>query len=275
VWLSPIGAGLSPVLVWGGPGGHEHVLDLAWSPDGRRLLVASAEELPSGAQRNRVWLLELAPPGQAASPAAARALVSLPSALVAGSFVWSPDARRVAFLARVAGRRALCLLDVDAGAFRSLADLDAADSAGARLAFPPVAWSADGHTLLFVAEAHDLPRGLFGWPEGPRRIVFRVGDDLVARPIGPTDADQVAWREDASSLLLLGRLKDGGPLVLRSADAALSQTTQLLELPVRPPAYAVRWDLGRARLLLVSPSAGASDWPEYTLVRLGLAEEED
>jgi PEGA domain len=276
VWLVPTGgADDGPRLVWRAQvGRRERLVDLAWSPRAEHLLVGSAEELPSGGRRSHLWLLDQ-PDATGDSPLQVRRyLVSLPSALVPGSFVWSPDGRRVAFLARVGGQRALCLLDVAYGAFRYLADLDALDASGTPLPFPPVAWSAVGHRLLFVARG-EPPSGPFGWLERPRRLLYRVDDDLVARPIGPTDADLVAWREDAQSLVLLGRLKDDGPLVLRAADGGLGQVSHLMELPVRPPAYAARWDLPHARLLLAGPAAGPPDALDYTLVRLGLAGQEE
>jgi dipeptidyl aminopeptidase/acylaminoacyl peptidase len=207
--------------------------------------------------------------GAPASSPGAQPLVSLPSAVVPGSLTWSPDGRRVAFLARSGSQRALCVLDLADGAFRYLADLDAIDTPGSRLPYPPVAWSATGHSLLFVARSQDPVLTGLGWFERPRRLVYRVEDDLVARSIGAADVDLAAWREDASSLVLLGRLKDDGPLVLRSADADLGQLGQLIELPLRPTAYAARWDLPHARLLVVSPAAGLSDALDYTLVRLG------
>jgi hypothetical protein len=252
-------------------GSRAHLADLTWSPraaDGR-LLVVSAEDLFSGGQRSQIWQLDVAAAGVDSATTPARPLVSLPSAPVPGSFVWSPDARRVVFLARAGSQRALCLLDLADGAFRYLADLDTFEGSGSRLPFPPVAWVAGGHSLLFVARSQGPSASAFSWFERPRRLVYRVEDDLVARPIGPTDADVAAWREDAASLVLLGRLKDDGPLVLRSADAGLGQLSQLMELPLRPPAYAARWDVPHARLLLASPAAGLSDAPDFTLVRLG------
>jgi PEGA domain len=252
-------------------GSRAHLTDLTWSPQAadQRLLVVSAEDLFSGGQRSQLWQLDLAPGAVEAGPRGARQLISLPSTVVPGSFVWSPDGQRVVFLARAGSQRALCALDLPDGAFRYLADLDTSETSGSRLPFPPVAWRAGGHDLLFVARSQDPPSNAITWFERPRRLVYRVDDDLVARPIGPTDADVVAWREDGASLVLLGRVKDDGPLVLRAADAALGQLSQLMELPLRPPAYAARWDVPHARLLLASPAAGLSDAPDFTLVRLG------
>ena len=270
VRLWPTGVAESPpTVVWRAPDRGARVLDLAWSPDGQRLLIGTTEEV-RGAQRSQVWVVQPAAAAVEPPPEPVQPLVGLPSTLVPGSVVWSLDGARVAFLTRIGGRRALCLLDVTDGAFRYLADLDAADTSAARLPFPPVAWSSEGHRLLFVAGAQEPPSGPFGWLERPRRLVYRVDEDLVPRPIGPTDADVAAWREDGTSLALLGRLKDDGPLVLRSADAGLGLVNLLAELPLRAPAYAARWDLPRGRLLLASPSASATDALDYTLVRLGL-----
>ena len=273
VWVWPTGPSMEVArVVWRlEAGSRTRLADLAWSPSAsdQKLLVVTAEELFSGGERSQIWQLDLAMGGVDAASPAARPLVTLPSAVVPGSFVWSPDGQRVVFLARAGSQRALCVLDLADGAFRYLADLDTSESAGSRLPFPPVGWSAAGHGLLFVARSQDPASNVVNWFERPRRLAYRVEDDLVARPIGPTDADAAAWREDAASLVLLGRLKDDGPLVLRSADAGLGQLSQLMELPLRPSAYAARWDVPHARLLLASPGAGLGDTPDFTLVRLG------
>jgi PEGA domain len=273
VWLWPTGvSSQAGRAVWRlDAGSRAHLADLTWSPRAadQKLLVVSAEDLFSGGQRSQLWELGLTPGAAEAAPSAARQLVSLPSTVVPGSFVWSPDGQRLVFLARAGSQRALCALDLPDGAFRYLADLETSETSGSRLPFPPVAWTAGGHGLLFVARSLDPPSSAVTWFERPRRLVYRVEDDLVARPIGPTDADVAAWREDGASLVLLGRVKDDGPLVLRSADAALGQLSQLMELPLRPAAYAARWDVPHARLLLASPAAGLSEAPDFTLVRLG------
>jgi dipeptidyl aminopeptidase/acylaminoacyl peptidase len=250
-----------------------HVVDLAWTPDGQRLLVVGAEERPDGGVRTRLWLLGL----EAGLQPIPRELVLLPAQHVPGSILWSPDGQRVVFLARTATLRALCLIDLAREAvaeFRYLAELGEADFGAAAAPFPPVAWQADGRRLLFVAPAQDPPNGPFGWLDHrPRHVLYVVGaDDLVPHPVGPVDASLAAWRED-DSLALLGRLKDeDGPLVLRSADAGLGQTAHLLELPLRPPSgFAARWDLAHARLLIASPNG--RDQLDYWLVRLGADEE--
>ncbi|HYY89569.1 MAG TPA: hypothetical protein VFA49_12295, partial [Chloroflexota bacterium] len=253
-----------------------HIVDLAWAPDGRRLLVAAMGERPDGGVRTRLWLLDV--DGGGGQAVLTRELVVLPSLHVAGSAVWSPDGQRVVFVARAGSVRALCVIDLGdgpGGEFRYLSELGEAEFEPAAAPYPPVAWQADGHRLLYVAPAQDQPNGPFGWLDRrPRRMLYLVGaEDLVPRAVGPLEADLAAWREDAS-LVLLGRVKDpDGPLVLRSADATLGDTRYLLEPPLRPPlGYATRWDLGHARLLIASPTG--RDQLDYWLVRLGLDEED-
>ena len=111
-WRAPLAAG-------------EGLLDASWSPQADRLLAIGAQVLPGGATRSRVWFVD-------ADGQSAREVLSLPSDVVPGSELWSPDGQHVAFVAHAAQVNALCLLDLD-GSFRYVADLDPSSTPRARL----------------------------------------------------------------------------------------------------------------------------------------------
>jgi hypothetical protein len=260
LWLVDRGR-LVPSAGWRAPlGSAERLLDASWSPRDDRLLVVSNQPQPGGTVRSRVWLVD-------ADGQAAREVLTLPSVVVPGSAVWSPDGTHVAFLAHAGAVNAVCLLDVE-GAFRYVADLDPGQVPP--LPYPPVSWSADSERLLIVAP-HQHPTGLSsGWlqPSETRHAVYVAS---VAEPVllslGDTTLDFATWREDGQ-VLGLGRLGNDGALDLRLAGTA-GNTQHLLELPVKPGAnYAVAWDVGRARVLVANPTPNGG--VDYWLALLGL-----
>ena len=114
--------------------------------------------------RSRAWFVD-------ADGQRAREVLSLPSEVVPGSAIWSPDGARVVFLAHAGGVNALCLLDLQ-GDFRYLADLDPAPVLPP--GYSPASWSTDSQRLVFVAP-HQHPAGVsIVWNErstiGPVRL---------------------------------------------------------------------------------------------------------
>jgi len=255
----------APMVGWRAPlAPGERLADVSWSPTADRLLVVTTQALGGGAARSRLWFVDAAAPK-------AQEVLSLPSDVVPGSDVWSPDGQRVIFLARAGALNALCLLDLE-GKFRYIADLD--PSTIAPLAFPPVTWSADGQRLLFVAPHQHPLGGDSGWLQpDPRHALYLAN---VADPtpvlIGDTDADQAVWREDGQ-LIGLSRAANDGGLDLRLL-AGSGSAQHLLDLPLKVASgmpYAAVWDTTRARLLVASPTvAGGID---FWLVMLGVEAE--
>lgn len=240
-------------------GGDERLVDLSWAPDARRLLLVSRQQLASGAQRTRVRLLDTA-------TGEARELASVPSAIVPGSYAWSPDAERFALLTRVGQLTSLCLLGTD-GEFRYLADLGR--DAPMPLAFPPLAWSPDGARLLYAAPAQDRPAAS-GWPFGsklPTALFAAEAAQPLPRPVPDASGQAPVWRTDGS-ILALAR-GQGGNLVLRQVETG-REPRDLAELPVRASsAFAARWDAAHAQAIIAMPGAatlGASQ-TDYWLVR--------
>jgi len=238
----------------------EQLVDVSWSPTAQTLLTVSKRPLAGGAVRSRFWLVD-------AQAELARPILSLPSELVPGSEVWSPDGGGIAFVARAGQVNALCLLMID-GTFRYLADLD--PSSSTPLEYSPLVWSADGQQLLFVAPHQHPPGASAGWlqPDPHHAVYVAKVDQPTPVALGDTDLDLVRWREDGL-LLGLGRTASDSPLSIRLLSRTADSPRLLLELPLRPPGeYAAVWDERRARLLVASPMA--SGGIDYWLVRLGL-----
>ncbi len=246
-WRAPLGPG-------------EQLVDVSWSPASDRLLVVTTQAL-GGATRSRMWFVE-------PDELQAREILSLPSEVVPGSDVWSPDEQRVLFLARAGALNALCLLELQ-GDFRYVADLD--PTPVSPLAYPRATWSADSQRLLFVAPHQHPPGGGSGWLQSDPRHALYLADVADPTPalIGDTDVDQAVWREDGQ-LMGLGRAGNDGSLDLRLLGASGS-SQHLLELPLKPGSslpYAAVWETARARLLVANrTSSGDID---FWLVMLGL-----
>lgn len=239
--------------------GDERLIDLSWAPDARRLLLLSRQQLAAGAQRTRVRLLD-------AATGETRELASVPSAVVPGSYAWSPDGARFALLTQVGQLTSLCLLGTD-GEFRYLADLSRDDPTP--LPFSPVAWSRDGARLLYAAPAQDRPAAN-GWLFGakPSTALFAAeAAQPLPRSVPGASGQAPVWRPDGS-ILVLAR-GQGGNLVLRQVETG-AELRDVAELPVHAgSAFAARWDPARAQAIVAVPGAatlGAAQ-PDYWLVR--------
>jgi hypothetical protein len=265
VWLASA-APSAPLVGWRAPlEPAEQLVDVSWSPTADRLLAVTTQVLPGGAMRSRMWFVE-------ADPWRAHEAVSLPSEVVPGSELWSPDGQRVAFMARAGALNALCLLGLQSD-FRYVADFD--PTPVAPLAYPPAAWSTDGQRLLFVAPHQNPPGTQSGWLRSDPRHALYLADVADPTPalLGDTDVDLAVWREDGQ-LLGLGRAGHDGALNVRLLGGS-NGSQQLLELPLKPGSggvrYAAVWDTARARLLVASPSS--SGGVDFWLVLLGLESE--
>jgi hypothetical protein len=259
-WLSGGDHATAPSVGWRAPlEPYERLVDVSWSPRADRLLVVSKQTLAGVGARSRAWLID-------ADAQHVQPLLSLPSGILPGSELWSPDGRAVAFVAHAGAVNALCLLQVD-GAFHYLADLD--ESATPLLTYPPMAWSVDGQRLVFVAPHQRPPGAPIGWFQtNPAHALYLATFDRpTPLAIGDTDVTLATWREDGQ-LLGVARAGAEGPLNVRLLNSSGGASQQLVELPLRPTGqYAATWDLRRARLLVATQtSSGALD---YWLVHLG------
>jgi len=238
----------------------ERLVDLSWAPDEQNLLLASRQQLPGGGQRTRLrWL-----PSGGGEP---RELICLPSEVVPGSYDWSPDGERVAFLTRVGQLASLCLLGLRDGTFHYLADLSRDDANP--LPFAPLAWSPDGRRLLYTAPVQDRSTG-GGWLLGSKTTIGLFTADLAhgaGQRLGTAEGQFPVWRSDGS-LLVLAR-PSSGPLVLRQIEPS-GKSRDLAELSLTASSrFAVRWDVAHAQALVALPGSASlgPSLPEYWLVR--------
>jgi hypothetical protein len=260
VWVVAAGP-WAPMAGWRAPiEAGEQLVDVSWSPNADRLLVMATQALGGAAPRSRLWFVE-------ADTLQAREILTLPSEVVPGSAVWSPDGQRVIFVARAGTLNALCLLDLE-GDFRYVADLDS--SPVSPLAYPRATWSADSQRLLFVAPHQHPPGTGSGWLQPDPRHALYLADVADPTPalIADTDVDMAVWREDGQ-LMGLGHTANDGGLDLRLLDGT-GNSRRVLELPLRPAPnlpYAAVWDTARARLVVASPTLMGDD--DFWLVMLG------
>ncbi len=153
--------------VWTVDQPDEQLVDLAWAPDSRHLLVVGRQQPSLGMERTSLRWLDT-------TTGTAQLLALLPSEVVPGSYVWRPDGHALAFLVHTASLSAVCTLS-DTGEFHYLGDLGHDGTAGPPVA--PVAWGPDGqlvYAALKPARRQPLP---IRWDSvHPRRSVSSLAD---------------------------------------------------------------------------------------------------
>ena len=248
----------------------ERLVNLAWAPDGRRLLVAAQLRPQGGGVRTRLLLVDADGDGPPVE------LIALPSDVVAGSWTWRPDGGQVAFLARAEGRLALCLLATAPAArpgaaplFRYLAHPPAGQAPfAAPVTWVPATADAPGR-VVYAAPAPATP----GAASGTRPTVL-FADDLTGHPptpLGDGAAGWPTWRGDGRVLAIAKGKKDA--VVLRAVDltaaAGAGPTSDLATLALGwggGEGPGLRWDTARGRALLLRPGGWGGEAGELWLL---------
>lgn len=222
---------------------------LAWAPDGRHLLLVRSDQV-AGATPSQVLWLDLA-------TGTAQRLVELPSAIVPGSFLWSPGGDRVAFLTRANALVSLCMLGISPSTFRYLTDLNANDVKP--LPYPSLAWSPDSTQVVYAAPVpvagHGLGDLLFG--HHTANALFRTdATDTQSARLGGAFGSVPTWRPDGSILALVPASSSSG-LLWEIVDPATGrvQTPGPVALP-SGGVNSVCWDAARQQALLLQQDNG-------------------
>jgi hypothetical protein len=277
--------------------GVEEVHDLAWTPDGKHLLVTV--RLVGGyssASRSRLLLVDAERDGGQRTPVE---LVTLPAEIVAGSYTWAADGKWVAFLTQAttgtggAGFLALCAADTTAGGavtgFRYIADLGRQSDALGPLPVAPIAWSPIGDARVVFAAP--TPKVTVSNPLGLPTTSGGEPGLFVATPNGPALSAEEGQRLGAATgliapvwasadeavgtdVLALARSSEAGkPLTVRGVDPS-SGAVRTLDI-VLPPTVGgsgtvtARWDLAHGRLLVLARhDSFNSGLLDYWLVQL-------
>jgi len=262
LWVASLGddTGRS---VWTLTEPSEELVDLAWSPDSRHLLLIGRQHPSLGAARTSLRWLDTATND-------APLLALLPSEVVSSSAAWRADGRAVAFTVHTASLTAVCTLD-DAGGFRYLGDLGHDGLAGPPVA--PVAWAPDGRLAYSAIRPQDASTS--GNPLGfstPAVGLFLA--DPTASPGRPVAGDTGLapfWRPDGRLFVAgLGTERTSG-LRLRALDSQ-SQVIDVATVDVPTPSttgYGLRWDTSRQRALLVTNQAAANGGHDFFLLDFG------
>lgn len=178
LWVVPV-AGGEPRQVPAGP----HVVSVAWSPDGRRFAVVTAESsdpyLVSNVTRAAIVDAEGRLPARPVKRAAS----------TYDSPAWSPDGRHVAFLSLNGGlsnRNALLVCDAASGEVRDLApDPDRT--------FAGLAWAADSKSLIAVVSARTQTVLVRHPLDGPPATLPFTGRVIVSSPVASAASARVAF----------------------------------------------------------------------------------
>jgi dipeptidyl aminopeptidase/acylaminoacyl peptidase len=267
VWLADLGDDHGHA-VWTVDQPDEQLVDLAWAPDSRHLLVIGRQQPSVGMERTSLRWLDT-------TTGSAQLLALLPSEVVPGSYVWRPDGHALAFLVHTASLSAVCTLS-DTGEFHYLGDLGHDGAAGPPVA--PVAWGPDGQ-LVYAAlkptpTAAPNPLGLGS--SAPIGLFAAGSNGGPGRSFGAAEGLSPVWWPDGR-LLLAGLPTDrGSDLRLREIDTQ-SEPRELVSIAVATPAatgFGLRWDLPHQRALLVTNRSSFDGGHDYALLDFGWSDPE-
>ncbi|HLG71101.1 MAG TPA: PEGA domain-containing protein [Chloroflexota bacterium] len=223
---------------------------VSWAPQARLLLAVAANPGSTGGAQSRLLLLS---PDKGLE----RDIIDLPAAVVDGSFTWSPNGQQVAFVARSGSATSLCLLDLNTGQFRRLADVGGTSDP---LPVAEIAWRPDGQ-VVFSAEAPGQNAvGLWGFGGTPSAMLY-----AAAAAGGPVTALSKALLRGPQvlsdgTILGFGPAKGGGVALEELGPGGSAEFLDGTGL--NQQRFAARWDVAhRQALLVAAASSGSGDPP--------------
>ncbi len=258
VWLSDADGGNRRLaFALAGDQSTSQITGLAWAPGSHRLLAIADDQGAGGGGRSRLIVIsDDRPPRQ---------VVAMPATVIGGSETWSPDGRQVAFLAKSGSVTSSCLLTLEDGSFRYLADTGGTSD---QLPVAEVAWAPDNSRVFFAAEeAGQSAVALWPFAGSPAARLY-----ATAAAGGPISQFASAGLRSPIALgdgTLLGFARGkGGSVVLESLGPAGS-SEPVTNLGLQRERFAARWDADRHQAVLVAngTSNDGSDRLETWLVR--------
>ena len=141
------------------------VTDPQVSPDGTRVLFTRASfDIQSDTRQNEVWVADVA--GDKVTPH-----LLIPASAKAGGFDWSPDGKRIAYVAPWLGKPQLWVMDVSEGVGRVVTS--------GKIAPQSPVWSPDGKKIAFVARVEAPAAKIAGMPEKPEGATWAPAPKII------------------------------------------------------------------------------------------------
>ena len=141
------------------------VTDPKVSPDGTHVLFTRASfDIQSDTRQNEVWVADVA--GDKVTPH-----LLIPASAKASGFDWSPDGRRIAYVAPWLGKPQLWVMDFSEGVGRVVTS--------GKIAPQSPVWSPDGKKIAFVARIEAPAAKIAGMPEKPEGATWAPAPKII------------------------------------------------------------------------------------------------
>ncbi|PZN96088.1 MAG: peptidase S9 family protein [Alphaproteobacteria bacterium] len=213
------------------------VTDPKVSPDGTRVLFNRASfDIATDMRQGEIWLATIE--GKAVDK---RLLI--PAAVKAGAPEWSPDGRRIGYVAPVLGKPQLWVMDVAQGIGKPV-------TSGKIAPRGPI-WSPDGSRIAFVARVEATPVKIGNMPEKPEGATWAAAPKIIdsfryrfdgtgygvagadqlfvmevasgtVTQLTKGDADQISggfdWTPDSKAIVFANRIRPGNEMLPVESD---------------------------------------------------------
>jgi dipeptidyl aminopeptidase/acylaminoacyl peptidase len=141
------------------------VTDPLVSPDGTHVLFTRASfDIQTDTRQNEVWVAEVA--GDKVTPH-----LLIPASAKASGFDWSPDGKRIAYVAPWLGKPQLWVMDVSEGVGRVVTS--------GKIGPQGPKWSPDGRKIAFVALVEAPPAKIAGMPDKPEGATWAPAPKII------------------------------------------------------------------------------------------------